>query len=88
MSIDIFATTKKKSSQVWGHGFRYEVYLIDLAKGDLLDALMLDNLAQDTAVASTNDQDLAGVRVGVHRDVSHHLLVTKGRGAKLSQNVR
>lgn len=39
---------------------------------------MLDNLAQDTTVASTNDQDLAGVRVSVHGDVGHHFLVAVG----------
>ena len=43
----------------------------------LFDALVLDNLAQDTTVATSNDQDLLGVRVGVHGDVGHHLLVAK-----------
>lgn len=36
---------------------------------------MLDNFTEDTAVTATNDQDLLGVRVRVHGQVSDHLLV-------------
>lgn len=36
---------------------------------------MLDDLAQNTSITSTDDQDLLGVRVGVHSQVGNHLLV-------------
>lgn len=49
--------------------------LVNLAEGDLLNTLVLDNLTQDTTIASSDDQDLLGVRMGVHGDVGHHLLV-------------
>lgn len=50
-------------------------YLVNLAEGDLLNTLVLDNLTQDTTITSSDDQDLLGVGVGVHGDVGHHLLV-------------
>ena len=50
-------------------------YLVNLAEGDLLNTLVLDNLTQDTTVTASNDQHLLGVGVGVHGDVGHHLLV-------------
>lgn len=49
--------------------------LINVAEGGLLDALVLDNLTEDTAVAAANNQDLLGVGVGVHGEVGDHLLV-------------
>jgi hypothetical protein len=49
--------------------------LIDVAEDSLLDAVVLDNLTEDTAVATTNDQDLLRVGVGVHGKVGDHLLV-------------
>ena len=36
---------------------------------------MLDNLAEDTAVTATDDEDLLGVGVRVHGEVGNHLLV-------------
>ena len=51
------------------------IYLIDVAKNGLLDTLVLDNLSEDTAVTTANDQDLLGVGVGHHAEVGDHLLV-------------
>ncbi len=50
-------------------------YLVNVAKDGLLNALVLDDLAQDTAITTTNDQDLLGVGVGVHGQVGDHFLV-------------
>lgn len=36
---------------------------------------MLDDLAEDTTITTTDDQNLLGVWVGVHRQVGDHLLV-------------
>lgn len=49
--------------------------LVDVAQDGLLDGLVLDDLAQDTAVTAANDQHLLGVRVRVHGQVGDHLLV-------------
>lgn len=49
--------------------------LVNVTKDSLLDALVLDDFTENTAVTATNDQDLLGVRVGVHGQVSDHLLV-------------
>ena len=49
--------------------------LIDVAQGGLLDAVVLDDLTEDTTVTTTDDQDLLGVGVGVHGEVGDHLLV-------------
>jgi hypothetical protein len=49
--------------------------LINVAEDGLLDTLVLDNLTEDTTVTTTDDQDLLGVGVGVHGQVSDHLLV-------------
>jgi hypothetical protein len=51
------------------------IYLVNLAEGDFFDTLVLDNLAQNTAITTANDQDLSGVRMRVQGDVCHHLLV-------------
>jgi hypothetical protein len=51
-------------------------YLIDVAEDGLLDALVLDDLTEDTAVTTANDENLLGVGVGVEGKVSDHLLVT------------
>lgn len=50
-------------------------HLVNVAQDGLLDSLVLDDLAQHTAIAATNDQDFLGVGVGVHGQVSDHLLV-------------
>lgn len=51
------------------------VYLVDVAEDGLLDGLVLDDLAEDTTVTTTDNQDLLGVGVGVHGQVGDHLLV-------------
>ena len=49
--------------------------LVDVAKHSLLNAVVLDDLAQDTAVAAADDQDVLGVGVREHAEVGDHLLV-------------
>jgi hypothetical protein len=48
---------------------------VDVAQNSLLNGLVLDNLTEDTAIATTDDEDLLGVRVRVHGEVGDHLLV-------------
>ena len=50
-------------------------YLVNVAEDGLLDGLVLDDLTEHTTVTTTDDQDLLGVGVGVHGEVSDHLLV-------------
>jgi hypothetical protein len=50
-------------------------YLVNVAEDGLLDAVVLDNLSEDTAVTTTNDKNLLGVGVRVHGEVGDHLLV-------------
>jgi hypothetical protein len=49
--------------------------LVDIAEDGLLDRVMLDHLAEDTAVTTADDEDVLGVGVGVHGEVGDHLLV-------------
>jgi len=49
--------------------------LVDVAQHGLLDALVLDDLAQHAAVAAADDQHLLGVGVREHAQVGDHLLV-------------
>lgn len=49
--------------------------LVDVAQGSLLDGSVLDDLTEDTTVTTADDEDLLGVGVGVHGEVSDHLLV-------------
>jgi hypothetical protein len=49
--------------------------LVNVAKGGLLDTVVLDNLTENTTVATTNDKNLLGVGVGVEGKVGNHLLV-------------
>lgn len=49
--------------------------LVDVAEHGLLDAVVLDDLAEDTAVTAADDEDLLGVGVGHHAQVGDHLLV-------------
>lgn len=58
-----------------GLEYRITTHLINVTQDSLLNSLVLDNLAQHTTIATTNDQDLLGVGVGVHGQVSDHLLV-------------
>lgn len=50
--------------------------LVDVAESGLLDTVVLDDLTEDTAVTTADDQDLLGVGVGVHGQVGDHLLVS------------
>lgn len=52
-----------------------ETHLVNVAENSLLDAIVLDNLAENTTVTTTNDEHLFGVGVRVHGEVSNHLLV-------------
>jgi hypothetical protein len=49
--------------------------LVNVAKGDLLDRLVLEGLTDDTTVTATDDKDLLGVGVRVDGEVGDHLLV-------------
>ena len=49
--------------------------LVNVAEDGLLDAVVLDDLAEDTTVTTTDDEDLLGVGVGEHSQVGDHLLV-------------
>lgn len=49
--------------------------LVDVAEDSLLDGLVLDDFAEDTAVAAADDEDFLGVGVGVHGEVGDHFLV-------------
>ena len=50
-------------------------YLIDVAEDGLLNNVVLDDLTEDTAITTTDDEDLLGAGVGVHGEVGDHLLV-------------
>lgn len=52
-------------------------YLVDVTEDGLLDGLVLDDLTEDTAISTTNDQNLLGVGVSVHGQVGDHLLVAE-----------
>jgi len=49
--------------------------LVNVAKNGLLDALVLDNLTEDTTITTANDKNLLWVWVRVHGEVGDHLLV-------------
>lgn len=49
--------------------------LVNVAENGLLDTVVLDNLAEDTTITTTNDENVLGVGVRVHGEVSDHLLV-------------
>lgn len=49
--------------------------LVDVAEDGLLDAVVLDDLTEDTTVTTANDENLLGVGVGVHGKMGDHLLV-------------
>lgn len=50
-------------------------YLIDIAEDGLLNAVVLDDLTEDTTITTADNEDLLGVGVGVHGEVGDHLLV-------------
>lgn len=51
--------------------------LVDVAEYSGLDGGMLDDFAENAAVAATDDEDGFGVRVRVHGEVGYHLLVAR-----------
>jgi hypothetical protein len=58
--------------------------LVNVAQGDVLDGLVLEDFTNDTAVAAADDEDVFRVRVGGHGQVGDHFLVTDGR--RLARN--
>lgn len=49
--------------------------LVNVAEGDSLDRLVLEDLSDDTSVSSTDDEDVLGVGVRGKGQVGDHLLV-------------
>jgi hypothetical protein len=58
--------------------------LVDVAENGLLDAVVLDDLTEDTTVTTANDENVLGVGVGVHGKVGDHLLVAATMSITLS----
>lgn len=56
-------------------GIWTNAHLIDVAKNGLLNAIVLDDLTEDTSITTTDDEDLLWVWMGVHGQVGDHLLV-------------
>ena len=52
--------------------------IINVAQIARFDALVAINLPHDSAVSSTNDANLLGVRMEVHWDMRHHLVLRLG----------
>ena len=50
--------------------------LVDVAEDGFFDCGVFDYFAEDAAVAAAYDEDVLGVRVGVHGEVGYHFLVT------------
>lgn len=49
--------------------------LINVAEDGFLNTLVFDDLTENTTVTTTNDKNLLGAGVGVHGEMSDHLLV-------------
>jgi len=49
--------------------------LVDIAQDDLFDCVVLEDFADDAAIASTNDEDFFRVRVACQWEMCDHLLV-------------
>jgi len=49
--------------------------LVDFAKNNFFNTVVLDDFTEDTTVTTTNNKNLLGVGVRVHGQVSDHLLV-------------
>ena len=62
-------------SQAHTYTFEGKTYLVNVAENSLLNTLVLDDLAEDTAVTATDDQYLLGVGVRHHGEMRDHLLV-------------
>lgn len=52
-----------------------DTHLVNVAEDSLLDAIVLDNLAEHASVTTTNDQDLLRVGMRIHGEMCDHLLV-------------
>jgi hypothetical protein len=65
---------KGNSAMRGSHGNKL-MYLVNVAQYRLLDTVMLDDFTQHTSIATTDDQNLLWVGMGVHRQVGNHLLV-------------
>lgn len=63
-------------------------YLVNVAENSFLDRLVLDDLAEDTAVTTADDKDFLGVGVGVHGEVGDHFLVSTKRTPSPVSNFR
>jgi hypothetical protein len=50
-------------------------YLVNVTENGLLNAVVLDDLTENTTITTANDKDLLGVGVGVEGKVGDHLLV-------------
>lgn len=61
-------------------------YLVNVAENSLFDALVLDDLAENTAVTTADDEDLLGVGVGVHGEVGDHFLVSMQENISMRTN--
>jgi hypothetical protein len=61
--------------------------LVNVAENGLLDTVVLDDLTEDTAVTTADNENLLGVGVGVHGKVSDHLLVAMPMSASHSSAV-
>lgn len=51
---------------------------VNVAKGDVLDALVLEDFTDDTAVSTADNEDVFRVRVRSHGQMSDHFLVSGG----------
>ena len=49
--------------------------LVDIAQDDLLDCVVLEDFTDDTAIASTNDEDFFRVWMACQWEMCDHLLV-------------
>ena len=53
-----------------------DIYLINIAQCDLLHAFVLQNFSNNTTISTSNDQNILGVGMGCHGEVSDHLLIS------------
>ena len=74
--LDTLITAYERNEPSQGHLYRSDATnLIDVAQHDLLDRLVLEDFAYDTAIAAANDEHLLGIWVARQRDMRDHLLV-------------
>jgi hypothetical protein len=50
-------------------------YLIDIAKDDVFDRLVLEHFADNATIATTNHQNLLGIRMTGKGDMCYHFLI-------------